>query len=94
MRPVHLSDLHFAACAVQHLPRKMQITRLQTALDHADTADRYRKRLRRAHPVYGTGTLTSALGDIGASTTCTHPAYLEAMAVVARLLSDRAAGRK
>jgi hypothetical protein len=31
------------------------------ALHHADIADRYRKRLRRGHPVYGLGTLSSAM---------------------------------
>ena len=62
MRPVHLSDLHFAAVALQRVAHADRRQVFAVAVNHADIADQYRKRLGRAHPEYGLGTLTSALG--------------------------------
>ena len=96
MRPVHLSDLHYAACTLQTHPAETQTAVLQSALAKADTADRYRKRLRRAHPAYGTGTLTSALAVAQPiDDTQTHStAYLQAMLVVITGLLSRSARNK
>jgi hypothetical protein len=92
MRPIHLSDLHFAACALRGIARADQPACLRSALEHADIADRYRKRLRRAHPHYGLGTLTSALSDhapVIEPANGDH-AYLQSMLVVVQGLLQRA----
>ncbi|MBB5722056.1 hypothetical protein FHS72_001680 [Loktanella ponticola] len=95
MRPIHLSDLHYAACALKNEPEITRPATLQSALANADTADRYRKRLRRAHPDYGTGTLTSALAQHHPidDTTPHTTAYLQSMLVVITGLLTRAAAK-
>lgn len=92
MRPIHLSDLHFAACALRGIARADRPARLRCALEQADVADRYRKRLRRAHPHYGLGTLTSALSDLGPITEpiSDDHEYLQSMLVVVQGLLQRA----
>lgn len=92
MRPIHLSDIHFAACALQGIPHADQPSHLRAALVQADIADRYRKRLRRAHPHYGLGTLTSALSDRGPITEpiSDDHEYLQSMLVVVQGLLQRA----
>lgn len=60
VRPVYLYDLDAATRVVLAVPDADRFA-VATALVHAaDTADRYRKRLGKAHPSFGTGTLTSA----------------------------------
>ena len=90
MRPIHLSDLHFAACSLRGLPVDEQTARLTQALGHADIADRYRKRLRKAHPQMGVGTLTSALGPQALKNERQDQDYLQAMLVVITAILDRA----
>jgi hypothetical protein len=84
MRAVHLSDMHFAALALKQQPPNDQAELFQTALCHADIADKYRKKLRRAHPEFGTGTLTSAMADRApvAENKGRDTAYLQSMLVV------------
>lgn len=60
MRPVQLADIE---CALRHLlqvPPARRSTAMADLLTRADTADRYRKRLRRRHPEFGDGTLMAA----------------------------------
>lgn len=60
MRPLGPGDLDCAVAVVMRQPpveRKAVAARL---LFEADVADRYRKRLGRAHPVYGSGSVLSA----------------------------------
>ena len=92
MRPVHLSDLHYAATLLASVPDKQRQSMFLRALTHADIADRYRKRLRKAHPEFGLGTLTSAF--FGRPTDEIHPPhdvdYLQSMLVVVSGLLHRA----
>ncbi len=70
MRPIHLTDLDAVVRAVLTLPPGTRRDRLRLIVTAADIADRYRKRLRKPHPIFGTGTLASAAG--GAQTTASH----------------------
>ena len=92
MRPVHLSDLHYAATMLATLPPEQRTSMFFRELTHADIADRYRKRLRKAHPEFGLGTLTSAFS--GQPTHEIHPPhdvdYLQSMLVVVSGLLHRA----
>jgi len=90
MRPVHLSDLHHAACALRALPAGQQADRMHAALLAAETADRYRKRLRKSHPTYGHGTLSSAFGAVDVPKRCDR-AYLQAMQIVVSALIRKSA---
>lgn len=63
---------------------------METALCQADVADRYRKRLRRAHPQFGLGTLTSAFGSDVLHDEHQDHDYLQAMLVVVTGLVARA----
>ncbi|MEL6641931.1 MAG: hypothetical protein AAFP98_11575 [Pseudomonadota bacterium] len=87
MRPLHLSDLHVAACALRGRPASDQVAAIRGAIAAADTADRYRKRLRKAHPDFGTGTLSSVFGTVDEPNSC-DAAYLAALAVVVAALRD------
>lgn len=60
MRPLMSADLDSAVAVVLALPPQDRAVVAQRLLVEADLADRYRKRLGRAHPVYGTGSLLSA----------------------------------
>jgi len=83
MRALHLSDLHVAACALRGLAPDQQAAQMQEALERADIADRYRKRLRRAHPLYGSGTLSGTFGPVKVPDHC-DLAYCEALLNVAK----------
>lgn len=87
MRSLHLSDLHVAACALRVLPPEAQQDAIQSAIAAAQTADRYRKRLHKAHPEHGTGTIASVFGAIAEPAHC-DAAYLAAMAIVVAALRD------
>ncbi len=87
MRPLHLSDLHVAACALRGLTHAEQLIKIQGAIAAAQTADRYRKRLDKAHPQCGPGTLSGAIGPVIEPPSC-DAAYLAAMAVAVAALRD------
>ncbi|MBE0414643.1 hypothetical protein [Yoonia sp.] len=60
MRAVQLADIE---CAMRHLlqvPPAQRRAAMADLLARADSADRYRKRLRRRHPDFGDGTLMAA----------------------------------
>jgi hypothetical protein len=91
MRPVHLADLHFAAMALCDYPEADRSCVMDRALWQADIADRYRKRLRRAHPAYGTGTLSSAIWD-GRAVSQMHTGdhdYLQCLLIVITAMLNR-----
>lgn len=92
MRPIHLSDLHHAAISLSSVPLGERKHQFAQALSRADIADRYRKRLRKAHPQFGIGTLTSALSIHLPNDTDrpTDEDYLRAMLVVVTGLLHRA----
>lgn len=64
MRPVYLSDLDRATRAVLAAPKMNRATTARQIVAAADVADRFRKRLSKPHPRFGTGTLTSAICDL------------------------------
>lgn len=88
MRRLHLADLHAAACALRARPAAAQWPAIRAALQDADTADRYRKRLRKSHPALGHGTLSSAIGPAPDPGHCDR-AYLQALQVVVAALLDQ-----
>ena len=92
MRSVHLSDLHNAAMLLSSVPHGLREDVFVQWLWRADIADRYRKRLRKAHPQFGIGTLTSALPARlpSAADGPTDDDYLRAMRVVVTGLLHRA----
>ena len=55
-------DLDAAVRAVCHMSETERPKRLTEIVTNAQIADRYRKRLRKPHPQFGTGTLQSAAG--------------------------------
>ena len=88
MRPLHLSDLHVAACALRGLPETDHASAIDDAINNAKTADAYRKRLHKAHPTHGPGTLSGVFGTVNEPSRC-DLAYLIALkAVVAALCRD------
>lgn len=57
MRAIHIEDVHMLArFAAQH-----DRNACYDILIYAHAADKYRKRFRRAHPKYGTGSISSLL---------------------------------
>lgn len=83
MRPLHVTDLDLATRTV--LIHGSDMAECAAGLvAAARLADRYRKRLRRRHPVWGDGTLAGACGAYGgaaAPRTC-DTAYRRALALV------------
>ena len=61
MRPLHLFDLDVVVRAALAQPPEMRRRFLEQAVIRADVADRFRKRLGRAHPEYGDGSLATAV---------------------------------
>jgi len=61
MRPIHLTDLDTVVRAVFDLDTTERRRKLDEIIQNADTADRYRKRFKKPHPLYGTGRLGSAV---------------------------------
>lgn len=61
MRPVHIADLDMVTRYLLSLPAQDHAQAAARIVARADTADRYRKRLGRVHPAFGTGTLASAI---------------------------------
>jgi hypothetical protein len=60
MRPLMPGDVDCAVAVVMRQPPESRAVVAERLLFEADVADRYRKRLGRAHPVYGTGSVMSA----------------------------------
>lgn len=61
MRPILHGDVVSAARLLLSLPEATRPRVIDRLLTQADAADRFRKRLRRAHPVWGNGSLGSAV---------------------------------
>lgn len=60
MRPILPADLDLAARVLLNLPKVERRAVIARLIGQADIADRYRKRLGRAHPLYGSGSLMAA----------------------------------
>ena len=65
MRPLHGADLFDAMRAVLAVPAEARATRAAQVTRAARLADRYRKRLGRAHPRFGNGSLSDAARAFG-----------------------------
>jgi hypothetical protein len=61
MRPVHLTDLDAAVRALLIDPECDWPMLAGDLVQNTRIADRFRKRLRKAHPVFGNGSLSSAV---------------------------------
>jgi hypothetical protein len=79
MRPLLPGDLECAVAVVMVQPPEARAGVAAELLAQADLADRFRKRLGRAHPDYGTGSLMSAVHDAS---------YCAALIVVLTALQD------
>ncbi|MDW4496806.1 hypothetical protein R5H30_02345 [Sulfitobacter sp. D35] len=66
MRPVLVTDLLAVAEALCGVPADRRAACAQDILERAEIADRFRKRTGRRHPLWGIGTLASAVGPTGA----------------------------
>lgn len=91
MRPVHIADLDMVTRHLLALPPNDWAQTAKVIVEHADLADRFRKRTGRAHPQYGSGTLASA---IMRHVNAAQPArcdtlYLDALDVVVNALRTR-----
>lgn len=60
MRPVQIADIEITMRALLQTPSEQRYQHMQDICKRADTADRYRKRFGRLHPVDGNGTLMAA----------------------------------
>ena len=90
MRPVLPGDLDCAVAVVMAQPPETRADVAAKLLAQADLADRYRKRLGRAHPIYGTGSLMSAaLGwPVGPRRRVYDASYCAALIVVLTALQQ------
>ena len=93
MRPVLEADLWLAARAARLVPHAERAGSVRLWIAQADAADRYRKRMGRAHPQWGNGSLAARLArePLGEER-ARDPAFLGALAEVARVLAQRAGG--
>ena len=55
-----LADLDAAVRVLLHCPHTARAGMAKDLIGQAHTADKYRKRLRKPHPCFGSGTLMSA----------------------------------
>ncbi len=60
MRPVQLADLDGAARALLRAEPSQRVSAAHALCNEARVADKYRKRIGRPHPMFGTGTLMAA----------------------------------
>lgn len=89
MRSVLPGDLRAAACALLPVPRAARGAALAALLARAEAADRYRRRLGRAHPAWGDGTLAAAAGPVPPEPFADDPDYLDALGRVVAVLAAR-----
>lgn len=90
MRPVHLADIEVAVRVLLALPPLDRVGIMSELIRSAEMADRYRKRWRRPHPAFGTGTLMSAAAHFrqAARPSQIDVDTLDALGVVIRCLSN------
>lgn len=83
MRPILSGDLLIAARALLCVPAPKRAGRMRQWLDESHWADGYRKRLGRAHPRWGNGSLMSrAMAEPLAPTGWMQGGEIEALGVV------------
>ena len=91
MRPLAPADLSLAARALLPLPEPARKTAILRLIGEAEAADRYRKRLGRAHPFWGNGSLEAAARCkvLAAPQSLSNPDYLCCLALVLEALVRR-----
>lgn len=95
MRPVLPGDVSAAARALLAVPPAERLDLARRLLLEADAADRYRRRFRRAHALWGNGTLrAAALARRLAPEPCgDDPDHLECQFLLIEALLARALAR-
>lgn len=93
MRPVLHSDLRAAARALLAITNSQRVGVLAQMIDHAETADRYMRRLGKPHAEWGTGTLASAARKrcLAPEPTMDSSEYCACLGIVLRGLIERRA---
>lgn len=95
MRRVMVGDALTAAQVLRVVPEGAREAHCAAMLSRAHAADLWRKRLGRAHPTWGNGSLMAQAMAEGAARTeglsLADPAFLAALAVVIEALGVRAA---
>ena len=96
MRRCLAGDLLAAARVIAATAPAAQPCLAQSLIAQADAALRYAKRLGRAHPRWGNGSLMSRalLLPHPIPTDCQSPAYLAALALIATLMAQRKAAHR
>jgi hypothetical protein len=91
MRPLLPGDLDTATRALIPLPPEIRAAEAARLVTAADTADRWRKRLGRAHPRLGDGTLMAAalLTGPGTPVRWCDDGYCAALATLLQALAAR-----
>lgn len=91
MRALLASDVSTAARVLYLYPDAMREAVCQRLIRNADWADRYTRRLGRAHPLWGNGTLLAAARAhaVAAEPTFDDVAYCSCFEIVLKLLADR-----
>ena len=90
MRPLMPGDLDSAVAVIMCQPPEDRMRVAARLLSEADIADRYRKRVGRAHPQFGSGSLMSAaMGwSAGANSRVYDASYCAALIVVLTAVQD------
>ena len=97
MRPILPGDLDAGVRLLLTLPPGAHPGRAAALVWQADTADRWRKRTGRAHPLWGDGSLLTAARMVGARAPvwCCDAAYCAALAILlGSIAAHRAEGRR
>ena len=91
MRALAHVDISVAARALLCLPEAARENAIIRMVDEAEAADRYRKRLDRAHPLWGNGTLEAAARNrpLAAPKSLSDSDYLSCLAIVLDALLAR-----
>ena len=92
MREIVHGDVVAAACALLAVTPEGWEARIAGYLIRADAADRYRRRIGRAHPRWGNGSLMGAVlceAGIWPEPRLSDPVYAEAMVAVLMALIRR-----
>lgn len=70
MRAIGLSDLVAAARAAEAFPKDSWPQLFESWLDQAHAADKYRKKFRRSHRIWGCGSLASRVAGASPVSLC------------------------
>ena len=95
MRRCLIGDIWAAAACVAACPEPQRDAFARLLITQADAAHRYAKRLGRAHPLWGNGSLMSRalLLPPAAPVDRQSSAYLRALSLIAQLLAQRKSPR-